>query len=40
MTPVHEAHTRVLVEGPRPDVRVPITQVVLTNGPDVRPLQH
>ena len=32
MTPVHEAHTRVLVEGPRPDVRVPVTQVVLTNG--------
>ena len=29
---VHEAHTRVLVEGPRPDVRVPVTQVALTNG--------
>ncbi len=29
---VHEAHTRVLVEGPRPDVRVPVTRVALTNG--------
>ena len=37
---VHEAHTRVLVEGSRPDVRVPVTRVALTNGRDVRPLQH
>jgi len=29
---VHEAHTRVLVEGPRPDVQVPVTRVALTNG--------
>ena len=29
---VHEAHTRVLVEGPRPDIRVPFTRVALTNG--------
>ena len=29
---VHEAHTRVLVQGPRPDVRVPLTRVALTNG--------
>jgi phosphomethylpyrimidine synthase len=29
---VHEAHTRVLVEGPRPDIRVPVTRVALTNG--------
>jgi phosphomethylpyrimidine synthase len=29
---VHEAHTRVLVEGLRPDVRVPFTRVALTNG--------
>jgi len=29
---VHEAHTRVLVEGSRPDVRVPVTRVALTNG--------
>ncbi len=29
---VHEAHTRVLVEGPRPDVHVPVTRVALTNG--------
>ncbi len=29
---VHEAHTRVLVEGSRPDVRVPFTRVALTNG--------
>ena len=29
---VHEAHTRVLIEGPRPDIRVPVTRVALTNG--------
>jgi phosphomethylpyrimidine synthase len=29
---VHEAHTRVLVEGPRRDVQVPFTRVALTNG--------
>jgi phosphomethylpyrimidine synthase len=29
---VHEAHSRVLVEGPRPDIRVPVTRVALTNG--------
>ncbi|WP_304504439.1 phosphomethylpyrimidine synthase ThiC [Agromyces cavernae] len=29
---VHDAHTRVLVEGPRPDIRVPLTRVALTNG--------
>ncbi|HEX2892484.1 MAG TPA: phosphomethylpyrimidine synthase ThiC, partial [Marmoricola sp.] len=29
---VHEAHRRVLLDGPRPDVRVPVTRVALTNG--------
>jgi phosphomethylpyrimidine synthase len=29
---VHAAHTRVLVEGDRPDIRVPVTRVALTNG--------
>jgi phosphomethylpyrimidine synthase len=29
---VHEAHTRVLVESPSSDVRVPVTRVALTNG--------
>jgi phosphomethylpyrimidine synthase len=29
---VHEAHTRVHINGPRPDVQVPVTRVALTNG--------
>ncbi|RNM12149.1 phosphomethylpyrimidine synthase ThiC [Nocardioides pocheonensis] len=29
---IHEAHTRVHVEGSRPDVQVPVTRVALTNG--------
>jgi len=29
---VHEAHRRILVDGGRPDVRVPFTRVDLTNG--------
>lgn len=29
---VHEAHTRVLIAGTRPDIRVPVTRVALTNG--------
>jgi len=29
---IHEAHTRVLLEGTRADVQVPVTRVALTNG--------
>ena len=29
---VHDSHTRVLLEGSRPDIQVPITRVALTNG--------